>query len=351
MKFIDKLFDGPLDIVGDVHGEIDALRDLLGHLGYDDEGNHPDGRRLVFLGDLTDRGPDSPAVLKKVMALVAAGRAQCILGNHELNLLRNERKHGNTWWVDPSEPNEHPAVPVSADDKASMFAFLKTLPVACEREGLRVVHACWSADSIDALRKRESEFGTVVEAYEDYVQALNARWSNGSHVKVLKKEWQAHGERLTDKNWKPVYMPAKAQMDREYQMNNPVCILTSGEETQTASPFWAGGKWRMVDRVRWWEHYDDPTPVIVGHYWRRFSRARTVFSDKFGPDLFAGIEPHQWMGPQNNVYCVDFSVGGRYAQRAAAEPEHLCSLAAVRVPEWQVLHDNGDLRLIEKVGV
>ena len=232
-----------------------------------------------------------------------------------------------------------------------MYAILETLPIACEREGLRVVHACWNADAIDALRGRESDGGTVLDVYEEYIGRLNSHWSDGPHVEMLKKEWQAHGERLIDKDWKPVYMPAKAQMDREYQMSNPVCILTSGEETLTATPFWAGGKWRMVDRVRWWEHYDDPTPVIVGHYWRRFSRARTVFSDKFGPDLFAGIEPHHWMGRQDNVYCVDFSVGGRYAQRAAAEPEHLCSLAAVRIPEWQVLHDNGDLRLIEKVGV
>lgn len=60
---VQPLFDGPLDIVGDIHGEIDALRSLIRHLGYDDDGTHPDCRRLVFVGDLTDRGPDSPAVV------------------------------------------------------------------------------------------------------------------------------------------------------------------------------------------------------------------------------------------------------------------------------------------------
>ena len=69
-QFVAPLFDGPLDIVGDVHGEIDALISLLRELGYGDDGKHPDGRRLVFLGDLVDRGPDSPAVLRKVRALV-----------------------------------------------------------------------------------------------------------------------------------------------------------------------------------------------------------------------------------------------------------------------------------------
>ncbi len=149
MKYIDQLFDGALDIIGDVHGEIDALDDLLIRLGYTGDGGHADGRRLVFLGDLTDRGPDSPAVLKKVMALVEAGRAQCILGNHELNLLRDVEKHGNSWWANPARHNEHPAKPVSPDDKATMMRFLETLPIALERPDLRVVHACWNAAAIN----------------------------------------------------------------------------------------------------------------------------------------------------------------------------------------------------------
>ena len=68
-SLIQPLFDGPLDIIGDVHGEIDPLRSLLRHLGYDDGGLHPDGRRLVFVGDLTDRGPDSPAVVNLIQRL------------------------------------------------------------------------------------------------------------------------------------------------------------------------------------------------------------------------------------------------------------------------------------------
>lgn len=57
-SLVQPLFDVPLDVVGDVHGEIEVLRSLIHQLGYDNAGKHPDGRRLVFLGDLTDRGPD-----------------------------------------------------------------------------------------------------------------------------------------------------------------------------------------------------------------------------------------------------------------------------------------------------
>jgi hypothetical protein len=223
--------------------------------------------------------------------------------------------------------------------------------IALERPDLRVVHACWNTDAIATLRKHEGDRLSVEALFDQYLENNLGRWRSGPTAKAYAAEWQKYRDHLRNPDWSPVFMPAKAQMDREYQMNNPICITTSGEEQETTQPFWAGGKWRMVDRVKWWEHYDDPQPVIIGHYWRRFDKARTVFSDKFGPDLFEGIEPHHWMGKRDNVYCVDFSVGGRYAQRKAGEPEHLCSLAAVRVPEWQVIHDDGTIRNIEKIGV
>lgn len=77
--------------MGDVHGEIDALQALMAHLGYDGRGGHAAGRRLVFVGDLTDRGPDSPAVVELVSDLLAADRAQCVLANHDLNILLGDR--------------------------------------------------------------------------------------------------------------------------------------------------------------------------------------------------------------------------------------------------------------------
>ncbi|WP_030857526.1 polynucleotide kinase-phosphatase [Streptomyces sp. NRRL S-37] len=73
---------GPFDIIGDIHGCASELEALLGKLGYAD-GVHPEGRTAVFVGDLVDRGPDSPAVLRRVMAMVKAGGALCVPGNHE----------------------------------------------------------------------------------------------------------------------------------------------------------------------------------------------------------------------------------------------------------------------------
>jgi protein phosphatase len=86
---------GPFDIVGDVHGCFDEAVALLRKLGYrvqDDQAapmaRHPEGRRAFFVGDLVDRGPKSPAVLRLVMAMVGAGTALCIPGNHDIKLKR-----------------------------------------------------------------------------------------------------------------------------------------------------------------------------------------------------------------------------------------------------------------------
>jgi len=82
---------GPLDIIGDIHGCYDELIELLAELGYASNGEtwtHPEGRKVVFAGDLVDRGPKTPEVLKLVMGMTAAGYAYCVPGNHDMKLVR-----------------------------------------------------------------------------------------------------------------------------------------------------------------------------------------------------------------------------------------------------------------------
>ncbi|WP_405930756.1 polynucleotide kinase-phosphatase [Streptomyces sp. NBC_00827] len=79
---------GPFDIIGDIHGCASELETLLGKLGYVD-GVHAEGRTAVFVGDLVDRGPDTPGVLRRVMSMVGSGNALCVPGNHENKLGRH----------------------------------------------------------------------------------------------------------------------------------------------------------------------------------------------------------------------------------------------------------------------
>lgn len=94
---------GPFDIIGDVHGCFDELVELLTSLGYRVESqadgttalaftvNPPEGRKAIFLGDLVDRGPRIPDVLRLVKSMVEANSALCVPGNHDIKLLRKLR--------------------------------------------------------------------------------------------------------------------------------------------------------------------------------------------------------------------------------------------------------------------
>jgi len=86
---------GPFDLIGDVHGCFDELSGLLTILGYrisrlgqGFEVYHPEGRKLVFLGDLVDRGPKTPQVLRLAMDAVRSGDAFCVSGNHDAKLVK-----------------------------------------------------------------------------------------------------------------------------------------------------------------------------------------------------------------------------------------------------------------------
>lgn len=103
---------GPFDIIGDIHGCYDETIELLEKLNYQtstvsDNGKnygievtHPENRKVIFLGDLVDRGPKSPAVLKLAMSMVRSGVALCVPGNHDLKLQKKlngknvQLKHG-----------------------------------------------------------------------------------------------------------------------------------------------------------------------------------------------------------------------------------------------------------------
>jgi protein phosphatase len=86
---------GPFNIVGDVHGCFDELVELMARLGYvvTPEGDQynvssPQGRKLIFVGDLVDRGPGTAQVLQLVIGLVRSGQAFCVPGNHDIKLVR-----------------------------------------------------------------------------------------------------------------------------------------------------------------------------------------------------------------------------------------------------------------------
>ncbi|MDE2415210.1 MAG: metallophosphoesterase [Comamonadaceae bacterium] len=344
MSLVQRLPEGPLDVVGDIHGEIGAMRQLLGHLGYDGAGHHAEGRRLVFVGDFCDRGPDSPAVLRLILPMLASGQALAVLGNHEINLLRDDAKDGSGWYFDSRRMSDEaryaPFARMPMDEAPAMLAQLAQLPIALERDDLRVVHAAWCAPQIATARGLAASGAR--SAYDDY-EDLAARRARASDVAGrMQEERRQWPHSLEDHGQKPPFLPAHSERELGKSMVNPLKVLTAGVERECRTPFYAGGKWRFVQRVAWWNEYADAPAVIVGHYWRRLQPGDAPAHGPQAENLFGHTPPLAWHGLRGNVFCVDYSVGGRWLARQQGEdPNRRFKLAAMRWPERELVFDDG----------
>ena len=337
--------EGPLDIVGDIHGELAALDRLLARLGCDPHAGVAQ-RPLVFVGDLVDRGPDSPGVVRRVKQLVDAGLAWAVAGNHELNLLLDDPKEGNGWFLGHADGYHHESgtrpfesAPVDPAEADELRAFLGGLPLVLERPDLRVVHASWDAASVARLPSDGDLTTLAAAARHDVKRALREQ---GVFQRAM--EERARFADLKDPTLRPQRpLPATVEVTLTEQQRNPYKVLTSGQEEVIPDDedlFYVGGKWRVVRRARWWNRYDDDAAVVVGHYWR--TRVGVTVPGK--RDVFDGLHPFAWAGPRGRVYCVDYSVGRRFVERWR-QPGRTTfdgALAALRWPERVLVFDDRD---------
>lgn len=344
MSLVQQLPKGSLDIVGDIHGEFDALCNLLRHLGYDDQGQHTEGRSLVFVGDFCDRGPNSPAVLELLQRLLASGRAVAVLGNHEINLLRNTPKDGSGWFFDERVERDQkkyaPFARPTSKQRTQIMDLIAHLPIALERDDLRIVHAAWLDGPIHAARQLAP--GALRQAYDRWEEQAKEQALHSGLAQRVNDELKAWGYGLENEKLQPPFLHAQAEHDASQQMLNPLKVLTSGVERKGLQPFFSGGKWRFAERVRWWDEYEHAIPVVVGHYWRRVHHIDRARVGKGDADLFEAINPLHWHGKHRNVFCVDYSVGGRWEERKESKPlGHDFKLAALRWPEKTLQFDDG----------
>lgn len=157
------------DIIGDVHGCRDELLDLLKQLGYT-EGDvlkglrHPEGRKLLFVGDLNDRGPDTAGVFEIAMVLYDAGIARFVLGNHDwklLKVLRSQAKKEEFRGNIGHDLNDS-LLQIYAKGPAftkRVMDFLGKLPTVIETKELIVVHGAYDAAKKDKEGRDFNLFG------------------------------------------------------------------------------------------------------------------------------------------------------------------------------------------------
>jgi hypothetical protein len=162
------------DIIPDIHGQAEKLRVALKNLGWERRGatwTHPEpGRRILFLGDFIDRGPENGAVIRIVRELMDAGRARAIMGNHELNALHYHTNDPDT--NQPLRPRDdkndaqHESFlkeyPVGGPHTQEVLAWMRGLPLFVEEADFRAVHAAWMEPAVRELRGH-SEAGVLDE--------------------------------------------------------------------------------------------------------------------------------------------------------------------------------------------
>ncbi len=151
-----------IDLIGDIHGYADKLEALLEKLGYVKNSgvySHPE-RKVLFIGDYIDRGPQIRETLEIVKAMTDSGNAIALMGNHEYNalcfhfqetqgghlrkhLIKNIFQHYETLRQFHNRQEEY----------EYYLEWFKTLPLYYETDNFRAVHACWDDKSIECLRK------------------------------------------------------------------------------------------------------------------------------------------------------------------------------------------------------
>lgn len=293
------------DIIGDIHGHASILEKLLKKLGYSKQEStysHPE-RKVLFVGDYIDRGPEVRRTLKMVRSMVDSGNAVALMGNHEFNAIMFNEPDGKGGYLRPrtkKNKNQHRhTLEDFVGRKAEYNSYInwfKKLPVYFEHHNFRAIHACWEHSLIDEL-----------QAYLTGSCAL-----------------------------KPEYFPDAGV--RNTQLYNLLDTLLKGKEVKLPNGLSfkdKDGHERRDVRIRWWLDPSDSTfeewsfakgidglddHPIDGRYSSRY------FYPKHDRPVFFG---HYWLNGQPvlqraNVCCLDYSIGKKeklVAYRFSGEDE------------------------------
>lgn len=278
------------DLIGDIHGHYDELVQLLETLGYQKgQGvyGHPE-RKVIFLGDFIDRGPQIRQVLETVRPMIERGNALAVMGNHELNALafhtespngsekylrkrntKNIRQHGQT------------ILQLRDEELSEAVEWFRTLPMWLDLDGLRAVHACWDEKAITTIAQALKDHKGITPALlESSCRKGGALFVPVEVVLKGKEGKLPKGDSFQDKDghvrteirtrW---YLPPSGHTYRTYALQSDVIACDLGLDEAVIS---AATPYPI-----------DAKPVFIGHYWLSAKR----------PEVLA-----------NNVACLDYSV-------------------------------------------
>lgn len=303
------------DIIGDVHGCADELEKLLVELGYEMVGEvyrHPD-RQAVFVGDLIDRGLGQLRVLQVVKAMVDAGSARIVMGNHEFNALAYHREYpdGSGEYLrthNAKHTGQHQEFldQLTDEQQRHYLEWFATMPLWLDLGGLRVVHACWHEKSMAVVEEHcgtDAPFGDPehLVAASDKSHPLYDAIENllkGPEISLVENGQPAYRDKdgHTRKRARVQWWNGDAKTLRD------VAVMSSSYKTEDDKPYPPLPE-LPLDGAQSFVYTGD-VPVFYGHYWRQGSPVR---DDDY----------------TDRTACVDFSAvkkGAMTAYRWSGEP-------------------------------
>lgn len=297
------------DLIGDVHGCGNTLKKLLTKMGYEER----DGcfrhatRKVIFVGDIVDRGPRIRDALHLVKNMVDAGEAEIVLGNHEYNAMcycTRGRDAEDHLFLREHNARNHRLIRETLEEfepypkEWQMFLdWFHTIPLFIDKGHFRVVHACWDHHAIEHFKTLSADHCLSLEMlYESardgtFLDKMVDRLTRGTSLKLPDGEtmiskdgyvrnmfrtkfWNEEPKTYSDVIFQPDPLPDKL-MDR---------VLSEQE----------------LDQLMYYDHTQ--VPVFVGHYWMDGDPAPIV----------------------SNVACLDYSAvkyGRLVAYRMDSEAE------------------------------
>lgn len=265
------------DIIGDIHGQADKLDELLPHLGYVPTGRSykpPAGRQVVFLGDLIDRGPKQLRVLEVVRAMMEAGDALCIMGNHELNAIgyttRPKGSSGDFYRPNNSKNRKQhiellEQIGYGSELHRETVEWFRTLPVYLDLNGIRVVHGCWDDGAVATLKAGGWEPGVNLD--DDLLAAVYRKDGIGEESAMMRARKLLtcgleiplpEGRAIVDKagnKHKNMRIANWRDWAKEF---HEVALVPKGQEELLKGMEWPADL--VISRI-------EGSPIFVGHHW------------------------------------------------------------------------------------
>ena len=307
-------------LIGDVHGEASLLEKVLQDPEFKDH-------YYLVIGDLFDRGPDSPKCWQLIQELRRLGKGSSLMGNHELNTAIGDEKEGNGWFFNNFDSNQHermflPCAILDSDKKEAVLDFINKTPLYARLKGdaSYAIHAFLDTKTLHKLKTdlEAYQFKTWKELYDYYdlkikEQCLKVPY----HEWIQSPDWIKFKSSEKNPDRKAFFTEEIAEFQYKIHMDNPLKLLLAGPlDTPVKNledVFYAGGRWRTASRSKWWQYSNSKKEIVFGHYWRRHleKNASVSLDENFGPVKF-----DQWLGPHKTFFCLDYCAGYSFKFRS-----------------------------------